>query len=333
MHVVGDDRGAVRGARSRDRPVVAAQSRDAVTPAPAAAPANPCSLRKSISAASGMPARPRRGCRRSPPPIRWRPPPGIATDLPGSAERSSPRCNWRVPGKILKLQEHGVHAQDGVLVAPRLAAGSRAPNTRTDGCASDSSPAFTPAVYARSTARLDASARRRPGAATSRNRCTRSSPVLGQKRGTEQRGQLAGGGAAHQIHLEEPVLTMQIAQRPCEIARLRAVRVGTPAASRSTVTGAVRPGSSARPSMSGKAGAQREPGGPRRPRATSTATPSDARIRDRCARIIARDFSNRHPDDHIHAAGCRRPLSGRWFREALPVAIHIAICRASMLSR
>ena len=165
-----------------------------------------------------------------------------------------------VTGIILKLQEHGVHAQDGVLVAPRLGPASEHPvleRTAPQRCESG--------IYAGGVRPEHGQAGRvgpgdDPGGDIAKSMHSQL-PVLRQKRGTEKRGQLAGGGTAHQIHLEEPILTMQITEGPCEV-RAIASRQGRN-------TGGValdgHGGGESRKFPSaiddGKTGTQREPGG------------------------------------------------------------------------
>ena len=44
--------------------------------------------------------------------------------------------------------------------------------------------------------------------------------VGGKESGSEECGELAGRGAAQQIHLEEPILGVHIAERECEVASI-----------------------------------------------------------------------------------------------------------------
>ena len=67
----------------------------------------------------------------------------------------------------------------------------------------------------------------------------RARRAIGRQRdGAEQLGELAGRAAAQQIHLEETLLRVHVAERPGQIAPVRACSVTVPSASRSTVTGA-----------------------------------------------------------------------------------------------
>ena len=70
--------------------------------------------------------------------------------------------------------------------------------------------------------------------------------------GAEQLGEFARRGAAQQVHLEVALLRVHVAERAHGIGSLAASMVTTPSASRSTVTGADRPGRDSSPSSVGR---------------------------------------------------------------------------------
>ena len=120
-------------------------------------------------------------------------------------------------GGVLQLQEHRVYAQHGVLGAPRLRA-RRASSQYSNGRASQRGQARIRAVGVC----IEHCPARRIEARHARcGHVAKSMPpqltIGGKERGSQQRGELAGRRAAQQIHLEEPILGVHIAERECEI--------------------------------------------------------------------------------------------------------------------
>jgi len=212
-----------------------------------------------------------------------------------------------VARKILKLQKHGVHAEDRILVAPRLRPAPEQPIF--EGAAAQGPEA---GIHAGGICLDQGHAGRVGSCDDARGDIPKSmhpeSPVLGQKRRPEQCGQFPGGGPPHQVHLEEAILAVQVPERPSQVGPIGAGEGGNACSVALDGHGALRPGSTARPSRAGRLARRMSHAATAE---ASTMAPNTPRMRRECARVIARDFSNRRPDVHIHAAGRRRVLSLR----------------------
>jgi hypothetical protein len=125
----------------------------------------------------------------------------------------------QVAGGILQLQKHRMCAQQGVHRSPRLRLGAQQPilegprsqrgqtRVRAPGIGVEQRPARIIQTRHRSLGHV---AKLMPPQVA----------VGGEERRAEECGELAGRGAAQQIHLKEPILGMQIAERERQVASI-----------------------------------------------------------------------------------------------------------------
>ena len=146
---------------------------------------------------------------------------GVAARWPRRARGAAARLVAQ--RAVLQLPPHRVHHEHRIFRQPGARFARAAAGIPRAVRAGDASPALTPRAYASMIARsasgaaFDHATRHRAEAETPR------APVLLERHGAEQLGQLAGREAARQVHLEEAVLRVRVTRwhRPDRRARRR----------------------------------------------------------------------------------------------------------------